>query len=438
MKIKTITIGGFKNLKKTKIEVKGIIALVSPNNFGKSNFLQGIDFALAFLNAGEKGRKKMMAWTKGIPMNPASENDPFSFEIEFYDSSLGNEYQYVRYGFSFAWLNDDAQGQRIIDEWLEMRKSPQVKYTRYLKRDEGRYRKSKSTNAYRNILLGDFQLAIDMLPSIEDIEYSPVLQQIKHISFKTCSSLDADMPYEEFPFEAEGSNLPLSHDMPKLLNHLKETTPDKFLLFKEAVTSLFPEISDVEVVKATFTPPPKTFAVFSSAHEEKSIVPPDTVAEPPFKWKNEIYRIFVKTTYMNQPIDITSLSAGTKRLLWIIAILFSSNRNTQLLGIEELETSIHPRLLKQTLELLNDNLGDTTLIITSHSPYLVQYIKLDKIYIGIPDTTGLASFKRIANSKIKTVISIAQSIGLSVGEYLFDLMAGDAKSVGILERIVKG
>jgi len=144
----------------------------------------------------------------------------------------------------------------------------------------------------------------------------------------------------------------------------------------------------------------------------------------------------VKSKHINQPMDITMLSAGTKRLFWIMTTLFTSNSETQLIGIEELETSIHPRLLKQTLELLNENLGNTTLLITSHSPYLVQYLRLENIYIGVPDETGLASFQRIRKNRTKSLINTTQNLGLSIGEYLFDLMSGDSKSNLILQKYI--
>lgn len=217
MKIKSLSIGGFKNLKQNRIEVDRITALISPNNYGKSNILLGLNFALRFLSAGEKDRKKLSTWKKGIPLNPYSAGEPFSFEIEFHEPSLG-QYQHVRYGFSFAWLRDDAAGQRITDEWLEMRENESVKYTRYLKRNEGQYRKAKSTTAFRNITLGSFQLAIDTLSSIDDIEYSAVLDYIKHLNFKTCSSLDMDSQYLEVPFEMNDSNesSTYANDIPKL------------------------------------------------------------------------------------------------------------------------------------------------------------------------------------------------------------------------------
>lgn len=40
MKINSITVGGFKNLNTTKLELDNICAIISPNNYGKSNLLE--------------------------------------------------------------------------------------------------------------------------------------------------------------------------------------------------------------------------------------------------------------------------------------------------------------------------------------------------------------------------------------------------------------
>ncbi len=88
------------------------------------------------------------------------------------------------YGMDFLHpVPHDASGQRIVDEWLEMRETESVKYTKYLKRNEGRYRKAKSTNAFRNIILGfPYQLVVDTLSSIDDIAYASALSLDKTFS----------------------------------------------------------------------------------------------------------------------------------------------------------------------------------------------------------------------------------------------------------------
>lgn len=74
MRLLSITLGGFKNLGDTTLLLDGITAIVSPNNYGKSNLLEAIDFATDFLSSNGKSRKNMMAWVKGIPINPVVES----------------------------------------------------------------------------------------------------------------------------------------------------------------------------------------------------------------------------------------------------------------------------------------------------------------------------------------------------------------------------
>lgn len=435
MEVKNITIGGFKNLAKTKIDLNKITALVSPNNYGKSNFLIAINFAINFIKGGERDRKRMMAMIQAIPLTPSLENEPFYFEIELHDPSL-KTYQFIRYGFSFKWIRDDKTGQKIIDEWLDMRENESTKYTGYLKRAESKYRKGKSTNAFRKINLNNFQLALDILSSVEDIEYLEALNALKMFSFKSCSLLDMDKPYTQFPYEFRDEEFSLQNeeDLHKMLYNLKERDSERFNLFKEAITSLFDDIIDIEVTKTKIEPQNHRLQVFSVGENKNKYGHSDETI--PFRLKSETYKIFVLSKYINQPIEITMLSSGTKRLIWILAILFTSKSSIQLISIEELETSIHPNLLKKTLGIIYEYLDESKLIITSHSPFLIQYLDINCIYIGLPSINGVATFKNITKGRVKTLINSANDNDLSVGEYLFDLMSNNLKSKEILKYFV--
>ena len=113
MKIKSISVGGFKNLKRSTIQLENITAVISPNNYGKSNLLEAIDFGVDFLSSNSKDRKTMMKWIRGIPINKTIENDEFFFEVELEDELLG-DYQFIRYGYKFSWFRDDGNGQKIL------------------------------------------------------------------------------------------------------------------------------------------------------------------------------------------------------------------------------------------------------------------------------------------------------------------------------------
>ena len=411
MKIKSLFLSGFRNIQNTRIKIDGITALVSPNNYGKSNILHGLAFAFDFIAAGERQRKAMLSSKSVIPLTKVLEREPFRFEVELLDSGFA-DYAFVRYGFELAWYRDDGHGQRILDEWIDMRAHESVKYAGFLKRRAGKYRNTKESQALRKINLGPFQLAVDMLSSVDDLAYATVVDSIRKLSFKLCSAIgSAQCSFDTF-------------DISKTLAMLEDENPDAFFLFVETAKTLFPEIMGIEtkIVK---------FGKGMGFVAEK-----DQFNDPPFKIKEEMYKVFVEVKHLNQAISARYLSEGTRRLLGLLAIIFSSDTNTHLIGIEELESSIHPRLLEQTLNLLHENLGNISLLVTSHSPYLIQYLKLDKIYIGVPNDEGVARFQPVHKGKMGNLVRNADDLGLSAGEYLFELMSMKQKYETTLTRYV--
>lgn len=441
MRILSISVGGFKNLRLTRVELDQICALISPNNYGKSNLLEAIDFGVDFIHQSRKGRKNMMGWIKGIPLCSALEEEEYRFEVEFDDESLG-EYRYVRYGYSFRWRRDDNQGEMITDEWIDTRENTSVRYTSYLKRREGKYRRSKETTAFRKIDLDGLQLAVDVLALLDEIEIADVVDKIQHISFRICSSLDLGQQYQPYPLEyvdSEDDSLRFDdEDVPKALSRLKKQAPDLYALFEDAVYTLFPEFTSISLREYALTDQqaPNRMTVVIG---DKEISAGEIGREIPFRLRERVYRLFIKCSYMNQAVSAASMSMGTKRVIWLLANAFISGIvNTGIIGIEEIETSIHPRMIRQLLETLTEALAGTPMIVSSHSPYLLQYLKPERIYIGVPNKEGVAEFRRIRKSKIKTIVSNARDLELSVGEYLFEMLSGDSDAYAALESFLEG
>lgn len=439
MKIKSISVGGFKNLKRSTIQLNNITAIISPNNYGKSNLLEAIDFGVDFLSSNSKDRKNMMKWIRGIPINKTIENDEFFFEVELEDELL-EDYKFIKYGYTFRWFRDDGKGQQITNEWIETRPNESVRYTAFLKRAEGKYRKEKETNSFRKINLEDSQLAIDVLASMEDIAIQPVIKAITEIDYHVCSSLDLGDRFQAAPIEYvdhnnDGCIAFDDRDVPRALFQLKEQYPEKYDLFLEAVYNLFPEFTDVAIQSYSLNLDDSKVNLIISADEGEAV---ETTLEEakkdiPFKIRDELYRVIITNRNLNQSINISMMSTGTKRIFWLLANIFiASAKGMSFIGVEELETSIHPRLLKGLLEILDEVLDNTSLLISSHSPFLVQYIKAEKIYAGLPNTNGTAEFKKTKSSKVKTLIKTARDNGMAVGEYLFELMAGDQDSIETL------
>lgn len=145
MEFLSITVGGFRNLARTKILLeKGITALVSTNNYGKSNLLDAIAFGVNFMNSTPQMRLRMMGDVGCMPLVSALDTDDFCFEVEMHVPQIG-EYQYIRYGFSISWKRDNGTGERITDEIIELNSRRGGNWFQYLKRNVGKYRPGHST-----------------------------------------------------------------------------------------------------------------------------------------------------------------------------------------------------------------------------------------------------------------------------------------------------
>jgi len=146
--------------------------------------------------------------------------------------------------------------------------------------------------------------------------------------------------------------------------------------------------------------------------------------------------MMVFSRHLNQPISIANMSAGTRRIIWMLANVFiAACAGINAIGIEEIETSIHPKLLKSLLEILSDAAHNTCILLSSHSPYLIQYLKAESLYIGVPDESGAACFRRIKRTKIKQLVGISRELDMSVGEYLFDMLTKDRYASTLMQYL---
>ncbi|MPN23119.1 hypothetical protein SDC9_170504 [bioreactor metagenome] len=82
-------------------------------------------------------------------------------------------------------------------------------------------------------------------------------------------------------------------------------------------------------------------------------------------------------------------------------------------------------------------IGNTRIIITSHSPYIIQYLQPQNIYIGLPGECGVAQFKRIRTSAQKMLIADASDADMSTGDYLFELISGTEEDRRMIERYLE-
>lgn len=435
MRLYDITVGNFKNIAETTIRLDGITALAAVNNYGKSNVLEAINFGFNFINASPKQRQIMMSWKQGIPLSNSLAGKDFIFGIEF-ENPDSDVYKFVKYFFSFSWINDQKTGLKITNESLECRSNTSVQYTSYIKRSESLFRPSKRQTNWRKIPFDNDILSLDVIPLLEDIEIAEVIQSIKSLVYNRCDKLDLKNSFLpqpiEFVYPDAQSAVFDEADIPKTLSVMKEHMPEKYQLFEDIIFDLYPDFETMNIVSIDVN------QLYNYKVDGKIVSATGDTETIPFRIKDEVYQLLIKSRYLNQPISIERMSTGTQRIFWLVAnAIITGMNHAILMGVDEVETSIHPKLMKNLMSSINDCLEKGSLILTSHSPYLIQYLKPESIYIGVPTDDGTALFKSIKKSKIKEVKSIAKKLEISFGEYIFSLLSGGEDDAKILRSILE-
>lgn len=428
--IERIKIKGFKNIDEIELHLKKIIGLLSINSFGKSNFLNGIDFGIKFISESEKVRKTMMSWKGGLPLNKSIKNKDFKFEIEF-STKIEKESYNVIYGYSFNWSTNEEKPSKIKDEYLKIKKVGDTqKYTSYIKRElkEAYYKTSITGGCDKSIMIDKQELVINKLKSYDNLFYMNIIKIINNINIYIDRHFDSNDNYDLSPFAMKkDSNSALLHEnnVPRVLQEIKDKNPNQYERLINTFKDLFPFIDDIDV---------KTYKM-----ESEYVVKGESLdGTEPFELTDKQSFLFVKDKNLSQIIPFQLMSDGAKRVLMILTYLTVADINEfPLIAIEEPENSIHPRLLQKYLISLDSFLENSKIIITSHSPNLINYINPKNLYLGMPNDKGLAYFSKIRESAINKLMNTANVLNMLVGDYLFDLMSGTEEDLQILSSYME-
>jgi len=87
--------------------------------------------------------------------------------------------------------------------------------------------------------------------------------------------------------------------------------------------------------------------------------------------------VSIKEKGFDSPFDYFQLSDGTLKLLAYITAIASEEANV--VCFEEPENFIHPRLFELLVEVLKKS--DKQIILSTHSPYLVDWVELEDVII---------------------------------------------------------
>jgi predicted ATPase len=260
-------------------------------------------------------------------------------------------------------INEANNRPYVAEEWLQWRRGPQGKPFRFLDFKEGEGIVISGENPQEE----DERIS-ERLDSAEFLAVSTLGQLAKHprvsalrrfITSWYLSYLTADNTRNQPEAGAQERLSPTGDNLPNVIQYLKEDHPQRLESILQTLSRRIPRLEKVEA----------------------SIMP------------NGQLLLQIKDAPFQSPILAKFASDGTLKMLAYLTILYDPSP-PQLVGIEEPENHLHPRLLPELAEECRAATAGTQLMVTTHSPFFVDGLKPEEVWVLYRDENGFTQAKR--------------------------------------------
>lgn len=351
--------------------VLSVAGIYGPNASGKSNILE----ALAWLSTAV-GRS-LRAWEEFIPREPfkfgKGPQSPSAFEVELVVEG-------VRYAYRV-----EVDGSTVLFEGLY---SYPERRRRVLFEREGmeiRLRRGLGAIAGTRELLTPTTLALSAAMRFSEPEVQPFGRYLAGIQIRGVRRRAWRRAWAASDFLSSTSRLFEERSVPAQPALFEDTEFAPSDTRASALTLLrFADlgIDDVQIVED---------------EDGDARISTQSRTEPPRRQLQFMHRI----DEQELPFDLSEESAGTQTWWALIGPTLSALRRGQILLLDEIDASLHPRLSVRLLELFQDprtNPGGAQLIFTSHDTSLLNYLNRDEVWLtekrgnGATTLTALAEY----------------------------------------------
>ncbi len=345
------------------LELKPLTPLtvfVGPNGSGKSTIFDVFAFLAECFSVGLRKAWDRRGRFKELRSRGA--DGPISIELKYRERS---DLPVITYHLA---IEEDSSGPYVLEEWLQWRRQTRGRPFRFLSFRGGQ----------GEVISGEKpdeqdERIVERLDSREMLAVNTLGQFAKHprvsalrrfITDWYLSYLSADSTRgvpEAGPQErlsATGDNLP------NVIQYLREQHPDRL---ERMLTVLSKRVPRLERVEADIMPDGRLL-------------------------------LQIKDAPFDKPVMARFASDGTLKMLAYLVVLYDP-LPPQLVGIEEPENQLHPRLLDGLAEECRVASQATQLLITTHSPYFVNGLKPSETWIMYRDQDGYTKAEQAAAIK---------------------------------------
>ncbi len=345
------------------VELKGITPLsvfLGPNGSGKSTLFDVFAFLTECFTDGLRS-----AWAKRErfkELRTRGSDGPIEFELKYREKP---KTPLITYHLT---IDEDTKGPCVKAEWLRWRRGSRGRPFRFLDFQEGKGHitageipdeEDKQINEQLNDLS---TLAVSRFG--QSALHPRVSALYRFVTGWHFSDLSADATRgiaEAGPQERLSKT---GDNLPNVIQYLKERYPERLekilLILSEWVPCL--EEVDTELVM-----------------DGRLLL---KIKDAPFE----------------KPISAKFASDGMLKMLSYLTLLYAPEP-PQLIGIEEPENYLHPRLLNGLVEEYSEALGLSQLMITTHSPHFVNELRSEEVWVLYRDKQGFTVCKRTSEMR---------------------------------------
>ena len=384
MKLTEIRVDGFKNLANCRIPLGDFNVLVGPNNSGKSNLLQVFEMLLLTSFSSDNTRENVFRGYSGrehgssICHLDGSRHElisiGFTFETKI-ETEQGDVPWLVDYDMAIQCDFEDAKHGGFKTESLRAKpKGKTGRATSYIDRTGKVLRILGRRRSIASHVSSLSALRV-LYPEFSKLrtELAQFYRDMARLALTSVFAISPDVTRKVMGEEISGDlRRQTFFDCLKSIDEIHRDRK-RFKSFKENVC----EILGLESLKfiVTETPAPS--------------------GGGPNKPKKSRTRFCFLKRKRSEYADLREFSDGTISVVTLLVALFSQETpKPPLICIEEPENFLHPAALEKLLGFLQDTAHKWPILLTTHSPYLVNGVRPQDIIVAVVDDTGSTHFEK--------------------------------------------
>lgn len=390
-RIESLRVKNYRALQNVELEhITPLTVLLGPNGSGKSTVFDVFAFLAECFSDGLR-----KAWDRRgrfRELRSRDQDGPIVIELQ-YRERPGTPL--ITYHLE---IEEQAKGPVVAREFLRWKRGHPAAPFHFLDYQYGQGKvitgeaPEASDTRVEKALSGPDVLAVSTLGTLA--ENPRVIALRNFITGWHLSYLSADAARGNPEAGAEERLSPTGDNLPNVVQYLREQHPERLEQIFETLRRRIPRIEKVE----------------AQVLEDSRLL------------------LLVKDAPFSKPVLSRFASDGTLKLLAYLTVLYDPDP-PQLVGIEEPENYLHPRLLPELAEECQQAAERTQLIVTTHSPFFINPLRPEEVRVLYRAADGYTRVRRVTDMPgIQDFIRRGATLGELWMEGHFD--AGDPLAMG--------